>query len=75
MRERCHAIRRRTAFPSPSAVRIVTEPDATCAEWLRGGYQRRFAPIPSERAEAPAGGAVSRWGGRTCATLQTPYME
>ena len=28
MRERCHAIRRRTAFPSASAVRIVTEPDA-----------------------------------------------
>jgi hypothetical protein len=59
----------------PSAVRIVTEPDAMGAEWLRGSYQRLVAPIPSERAEVPAGGAVSRRGRRTCATLHTPYLE
>jgi hypothetical protein len=29
--------------------------DAMRAELLRGVYQRLFAPIPSERAEAPEG--------------------
>jgi len=59
----------------PVAVRIVTEPDAMRAELLRGVYRRLFPPIPSERAEAPEGVAVSRRGGLTCATLQAPYME
>jgi hypothetical protein len=47
----------------PIAVRSVTEPDAMRAELLRGVYQRLFAPIPSERAEAPEGEAVPLWLG------------
>ena len=59
----------------PVAVRIVSEPDAMRAELLRRVYQRLFAPIPSERAAAPEGEAVSLWGGLTFATLQAPYTE
>jgi hypothetical protein len=59
----------------PIAFRIVTEPDAMCAELLRGVYRRLFPPIPSERAEAPEGEAVSLWGELTFATLQAPYTE